>query len=194
MKTYLKLLKKYEDISEKKSGLIITVSGLSGSGKTVVAEEIARVFNLKLINAGDLFREYAHQKNLSLDKTSKSLPMAIDHQIDKMTLTLAQKGGCVLVGRLSAWVAGEWADCRIFVQCLKKVRDRRIAARDNLSLSDARINVRDRDERDLLRYKKIYGINLKDKTIYNLVIHNNEITLPKLKREVIKKIKDFLKK
>jgi len=194
MKTYLKFLRKYENLSAKKSGLTITVSGLSGSGKSTVAKEIAKVFKLKLINAGDLFRKHARENKISLDKMSKLLPSKIDYQIDKMTLELAQKGGHVLVARLSAWVAGDWADCRIFVQSNKKIRDKRIAQRDNLTISAARVNVRNRDKRDCSRYEKLYKINLRDKTVYNLIIRNNEITLPKLKKEIIKKIKDFLKK
>ena len=194
MKTYLKFLKKDENLLAKKSGLTITVSGLSGSGKTTVAKEIAKVFKLKLANAGDLFRKYARQKKISLDKMSKLLPPNLDYQTDKMMLGLAQKGGYVLVARLSAWVAGDWADCRVFVQCNKNIRDKRIAQRDGLSISAARINVSNRDKRDCGRYKKLYQIDLKDKTVYNLIIHNNKITLPKLKKEIIQRLKDFLKK
>jgi len=194
MKTYLKFLRKYENSSVKKSGLTITVSGLSGSGKSTVAREIAKIFKLKLINAGDLFRKYARQKKMSLGKVSKSFPASIDYQIDKMTLEAAQKGRCVIVGRLSAWVTGEWADCRVFVQCNKKIREERIAQRDNLTIPAARINVNNRDKGDCSRYEKLYKINLKDKTIYNLIIRNNEITLPKLKKEISQRLKDFLKK
>jgi len=194
MKTYLKFLRKHENLSAKKSGLTITVSGLSGSGKSTVAKEIAKVFKLKLINAGDLFRKYARQNKIFLDKMSKFLPPKIDYQMDKMTLELAQKGGHVLVARLSAWVAGDWADCKIFVQCDKKIRYKRVAEREGLSLLRAKIKVENRDKRDYQRYKTLYNVDTNDKEIYNLIIRNNEITLPKLKKEIIKKIKDFLKK
>ncbi len=194
MKTYLKFFKKHENLLIKKSALTITVSGLSGSGKTTVAREIAKVFKLKIINAGDLLRKYARQNKMSLDKTSKSFPALIDCEIDKMTLKLAQKGGHVIVGRLSAWVAGEWADCRIFVQSNKKIRDKRIAQRDNLSISAAGISVTERDKRDRDRYQKLYKIDLKNKAVYNLTIRNNKITLLKLKKEIIQKLKDFLQK
>ena len=194
MKTYLKFFKKHENLLTRKLAFTITVSGLSGSGKTTVAREIAKVFKLKIINAGDLFRKYAQQNKMSLDKTSKSFPASIDYEIDKMTLKLAQKGGYVIVGRLSAWVAGEWADCRIFVQSNKKIRDERIAQRDNLSISAARIYVAERDKRDCDRYQKLYKINLKDKAVYNLTVHNNKITLSRLRKEIIQKLKDFLQK
>ena len=78
MKTYLKFFKKHENLLTRKSALTITVSGLSGSGKTTVAREIAKVFKLKIINAGDLFRKYAQQNKMSLDKTAKSFPASID--------------------------------------------------------------------------------------------------------------------
>ena len=194
MKTYLKFLRKYENLSAKKLGLTITVSGLSGSGKTTVAKEIAQVFKLKLVNAGDLFRKYAIKNKIPLDEMSKFLPPKIDYQIDKMMLNLAEKGGHVLVARLSAWVAGDLADCRVFVQCDKKVRYKRVAEREAFSLSRAKIKVENRDEGDCARYQKLYNIDTNDKKIYDLIINNNQISLEELKRQTIKKIKKFLKK
>jgi len=194
MKTYLKFLKKYENLSTQKSGLTITVSGLSGSGKTTVAKEIAKAFKLKLVNAGDLSREYATKNKMTLDEMSKALPPKIDYQIDKMLLDLAQRGGHVLVARLSAWVAGDWADCRVFVQCNKKIRHQRVAEREGLSLLRAKVKIENRDYGDYQRYRKLYDIDINDKNIYNLIINNNQISLEELKRETVKKIKDFLKK
>ncbi len=194
MKTYLKFLKKYENLSTQKSGLTITVSGLSGSGKTTVAKEIAKAFKLKLVNAGDLSREYATKNKMTLDEMSKALPPKIDYQIDKMLLDLAQRGGHVLVARLSAWVAGDWADCRVFVQCNKKIRHQRVAEREGLSLLRAKVKIENRDYGDYQRYRKLYDIDINDKNIYNLIINNNQISLEELKRETVKKIKNFLKK
>ena len=194
MKSYLKFLSKYENLLVKKLGLTITVSGLSGSGKTTVAKEIAEVFNLKLINAGDVFREHARRNKIPLDEMSESLSPEIDYQIDKMMLGLAQKGGCVLVARLSAWVAGDWADCKIFVQCNKTIRYKRVAKREALSLSRAKIAVENRDNRDRQRYKRLYNVDTDDKTIYDLIINNNQISLEELKKQTIKRIKNFLRK
>ncbi len=194
MKTYLKFLEKYENLSAIKSGLTITVSGLSGSGKTTVAKEIAKVFKLKLTNAGDLFREYAAKNKIPLDEMSKSLPPKIDYKIDKMMLNLAENGGGVLVARLSAWVAGDWADCKVFVQCDKKIRYERVAEREGLSLSRTKIMVENRDKRDYQRYKTLYGIDANDKKIYDLIISNNQISLEELKGQTIKEIKKFIKK
>ncbi|MCF7906682.1 cytidylate kinase family protein [Patescibacteria group bacterium] len=193
MKTYLKLLAEDENLSSKKKGLTITVSGLAGSGKSTVAKEIARFFNLRLINAGDLFREYAQEKNLPLDQVSNSLPAEIDYQIDKMTLDYVQKGECVVVGRLSAWVAGQWADCKIFVEAEQKIREERVASRDELTSSEAAQKVKNRDERDAQRYEKLYQIDLNDKSIYDLIIENNQISLEELKKQIIEKVKEFLK-
>ncbi len=181
-------------MSAIKSGLTITVSGLSGSGKTTVAKEIAKVFKLKLTNAGDLFREYAAKNKIPLDEMSKSLPPKIDYKIDKMMLNLAENGGGVLVARLSAWVAGDWADCKVFVQCDKKIRYERVAEREGLSLSRTKIMVENRDKRDYQRYKTLYGIDANDKKIYDLIISNNQISLEELKGQTIKEIKKFIKK
>lgn len=193
MKTYLKFLVKEEDLSLEKKGLTITVSGLAGSGKSTVAKAIAQFFDLRLINAGDLFREYAQEREMPLDQISSSLPKDIDYQIDKMSLKYAQQGNCVIVGRLSAWVAGQWADCKIFVEAEKKIREQRVAQRDNLDLAEAIQQVKNRDERDQQRYQKIYQIDLNEKSIYDLTINNNQVGLEELKKQTIKKIEKFLK-
>jgi cytidylate kinase len=193
MKTYLEFLAKDEDLSLEKKGLTITVSGLAGSGKSTVAKAIAQFFDLRLINAGDLFREYAQERKMPLDQISSSLPKDIDYQIDKMSLNYAQQGNCVIVGRLSAWVAGEWADCKIFVEAEKKIREQRVAQRDDLTLAEAVQQVKNRDERDQERYQKIYQIDLNEKSIYDLIIDNSQIGLEDLKNQTIKKIKEFLK-
>lgn len=97
MGTYIKYLKKFER-PIKKRGLTITVTGLTGSGKSTIAEAIARAFKLKTFNAGDFQRKFAQQKKITLDLASKILPKAIDYEMDKTILKLAIHGGYVLTG------------------------------------------------------------------------------------------------
>jgi len=191
MGTYIKYLKKFEQ-PVKKRGLTITVTGLSGSGKSTIAEAIAKAFKLKTFNAGDLQRKFARQKKITLDQASKILPKEIDYQMDKAVLEKAIRGGYVLTGRLSAWTAGDWADCKVFVDCQKRIRIIRIARRDNLTIKEATKKVNQRDQADIKRYRKLYKINVNQRSIYDLFIKNNKPGREKIKKETVKKVKDYL--
>lgn len=193
MGTYLKFLKKYESRRVKKRGLTITVSGLAGSGKDTVAKEIARVFKLKFVNAGDIQRKFAEKEKISLPDSSKKLPAEVDYQMDLQTLKLAVRGGYVIAARLAGWVAGDFADCRIFIRCPQKIRIQRVMKRDCLPLNQAIKMIKERDIDDQKRYWRLYKINLKNKKIYDLIIDNNKSTLKELKRKTIQAVKKFLK-
>jgi cytidylate kinase len=193
MGTYLKFLEKYEKKNIKKNGLTIAVSGLTGSGKDTVAKAISRAFNLKLINAGDIQRQFAKKNKIQVDKASAILPARIDYQMDRQTLNLARQGGYVISGRLSGWVAGDFADCRVLVHCPKNIRVKRISLRDGLSLSEAKTKVTRRDGEDKKRYKKLYRVNLDDKSIYNLIVNNGGPTIKEVKKSAVKNVKKFLK-
>lgn len=192
MGTYLNYLKRFERPTKKK-GLTITVTGLSGSGKSTVAEAIALAFKLKTFNAGDLQRQFARQKKITLDQASKILPRKIDIQMDKAVLEKANQGGYVLTGRLAGWTAGDWADCRVFVDCQKRIRVLRVARRDNLTIKEACKKVSERDQADIKRYQTLYGVNVRKMNIYNLFIRNDKPGKDKIKRETVNKIKKFLK-
>jgi len=193
MGTYLNFFKKYASPGVKKSGLTITVSGLAGSGKDTVAKEIARVFKLKFVNAGDIQRVFAKKQKISLSDSSKKLPTEVDYQMDLQTLKLAVRGGYVIAGRLAGWVAGDFADCRILVQCPQKIRIQRVMKRDCLPLNQAIKMIKERDVADQKRYWRLYKINLKNKKIYDLVINNYKITIPQLKKKTIKLLKKIFK-
>lgn len=195
MGTYINYLKKFEKpINIKKGGLVITVTGLSGSGKSTVAEAIAKAFKLKLFSAGDIERKFACQRKISIYTASTIRPKKLDYEMDKKILKLALKGKCVLLGRLSAWSAGDWADCKVFIDCRKEIRAKRVARRDYLTIREALLKVNERDTADYKQYKKLYGIDVNKKDIFDLIINNNRVGLKKIKQETVKKIKKFLNK
>jgi cytidylate kinase len=197
MRTYLKFLYPYERELEKKlrkKGLTITVSGLTGSGKTTGAEAIAEALNLKYYEAGSIQKSLAKKKKISLEEQVKTRNKEVDYHIDKKTLEFAISGNCVLVGRLTGWVAGKWADVRIFYDTPFEVRAKRVAKREGISVEEAKKKVKLRDLEDRKKYKKIYGIDLKDKSIYDIVFDNSKVSLERSKKLIVKIVKEFLKR
>lgn len=196
-KTYLKFLEPYEkELSKKikKKGLTITVSGISGAGKTDGARAIAKAFKLRYISAGKILRDIAKKRKMSLEQISAIRGSEIDHEMDRKSLEFAMKGKVVLDGRLTGWVAGDWADVRIFYVCPLNVRAKRVAKRDNIKIEEAKINLQKRDDQDHEKYQKVYGIDSFDRSIYNLVIDNRDLTKKESKVVPVKLVREFLRK
>jgi cytidylate kinase len=119
MGTFIKKLQKFDkSIKMKKNGITIAIAGLSGTGKTTVAEEIAKIGKFKLVNSGDIIRQIAKERKVSLEEFAKLAEPDIDYELDKRTIKLAKEGNIVIVGRLAAFAAGDYADWKIFVTVL----------------------------------------------------------------------------
>jgi cytidylate kinase len=158
----------------------ITVSGLSGSGKTYVAKFIAKKLKLKHYSAGELFREFAKNSNKSLEDFCRTREKNIDLIIEKRTKEILKKGNVVIDGRLTSYVATELIkkrkiNCfRIYVDCPLKIRAKRVAKRDNIKYEEALKKIKERDKSDLKKYKEIYGINPLSKKFYDVIIDNSK--------------------
>jgi len=193
MGTCIKALKSYEDkLKIKKKGITITISGQSGSGKSTIADAIAKTFHLKHVNVGDIFRNIAKKRNLQLETFAKVRSKKIDLEADEKTLELAKKGNVLLNGRLTAWVAGDNADVRIFVDCDINVRAKRVAERDKKTVLQAKKDLIKRDKSDAKAYKKVYGINVADKRIYDVIIDNTKMSFSEAKKKPVQIVKRLL--
>ncbi len=158
----------------------ITVSGLSGSGKTYVASFIAKKLKLKHYSAGKLFREFAKNSGKSLENFCKTREKEIDLMIEKTTEKILKKGNVVIDGRLTGFVATELIkkrkiNCfRIYVDCPIEIRAKRVAKRDNIKYEEALKKIKERDKSDLKKYKKIYRIDPSSKKFYDVIIDNSK--------------------
>ncbi|MCW1296833.1 MAG: cytidylate kinase family protein [Candidatus Parvarchaeota archaeon] len=176
------MLKKFENRNLKKEGITITISGLSGSGKSTVAKEIAKATGLKYFSGGAIFRREAKTRGIKLVELCKIREKELDLLVDKKILELAQRGNVVIDSRLAGLVAGDFADIRIFVLCSLEKRARRVARRDKKKYEETLRLIKERDEADLKMYKKIYKVNMLDLNYYNFVIDNTLINLSDLKK------------
>ncbi len=186
MGTYVKLLEKFEKGIEKK-GVTITVSGLSGTGKTTFAKKIAEKLNLEYVSAGKIFRDIAKERRMILKEFSKTREEEIDLMIDKKLLGLAQKGGYVLDGRMAGLVAGDYADERVFITAKEEIVSERISKRDGKTLNQAKKDTIERDKADTAKYVEVYGIEPKKSDCYSITIENNGTF-----KEFLEKINQFI--
>lgn len=150
----------------------ITISGLPGSGTTTVARLLSKALNIEIISAGEEFREMANEEEMQLEELSKlaETDEKFDRRVDKKQGEEAMKRENVIVeGRLSGYFVPD-ADLKIWLKAPLEVRTRRIANREIIPIEEALSEMKNRESSENMRYKKYYGINLDDLSIYDLVI------------------------
>ncbi|ELZ35482.1 (d)CMP kinase [Halorubrum distributum] len=153
--------------------LFITVSGPPGCGATTLVEGIAEALDCGYVSGGELFREIAAERDMSLSQLIAETGESeeIDRALDQRLRRIAEKWGAankafVLESRLAGWIAGNRADIRIWLDAPDEVRADRTAEREEMT---SEMQVREVIEEQ--RYKSYYGVDLSDRSIYDLVIN-----------------------
>lgn len=177
-----------------KRGLIITVGGPPGAGTTTFSKKLAEILGLRYVYAGEIFREEAKRRGLTLEEFSRMAEEKeeIDKNLDRLMLAEIKKGGVVAEGRLTGPLAKmEGVECfSIWMDAHPGIRARRIKEREGGDLRDILRRMREREESERRRYMNIYGIDIYDLSLYDLIIETSFIT-PK---EEIKLALDELEK
>jgi cytidylate kinase len=151
----------------------IAISGPPGSGTTTVAKLVANELGYELISAGEIFRRMAREGGYTLEEFSRIAEEneKIDFYIDKTQKELAEaRKNVVVEGRLSAWMVKEAFKILIFAP--EEVRIKRIAKREGKSIELVREETRRREEYERSRYRKYYGIDVNDWSIYHLIFNS----------------------
>ncbi len=150
--------------------MIVTVSGEIGAGKSTVARALARALGLRYLSAGEVFREEARKRGLSLAALGRLAEQdrSIDGTLDQLQVEAARAGGILIDSRLSGWLID--GDLRIWLRAPLLVRAGRVAARDGVPLDQAQAQVRAREESERRRYLETYHIDLSDLTRYHVIV------------------------
>lgn len=159
--------------------VVIAVSGQPGSGKTTIAREIARVLKLPMVSSGAIFRELAAKSGMDFvefHKYAETNP-EIDKAVDALAIEKAKKGNIVLEGHLTAWVVRPYADICIYLKAAKEIRAKRISLRDKKDYEAALREVEEREELNRKRYIAIYGIDIRELSIFDLVLDTSYLSI-----------------
>ena len=176
-------------------GLAITISGLHGTGKSTYARTIAGAFKLRHVSAGELFRQIAAERKLSLTKLSREAEKdtTVDRLLDDRTKEEIKKGSVVIDGLLAGWMAKGCVALKVYLSTPHKVRIGRIARRDRVSYAEAERATVLRERIERRRFKRLYGIDIDDLLIYDFVLNTGLMPI-KLNIEVIKSfVKGYIK-
>lgn len=177
--------------------MIITLGGLPGSGKTTVARILADKLKLEYINAGDIFRNLAAKKGMTLEEFGffAERNPNIDKAIDKKLLEIARRDNVILEGRL-AGIMLELNDVealKIWLEAPLEVRVDRISGRDTKSAEASLADTQMREKSEWDRYYNIYHVDIRDLGVYNLVIQTRDRQPESIADEIIKRFKEAQK-
>lgn len=184
--------------------MIISLNGKPGSGKSSVAEAIAKEFGLKRYYIGGLRREIARKKGLTLAEFNKlgETDFSTDREVDEYQKKLGEtEDNFVIEGRTSFFLIPHSYKIMLDVSVEEGARriwkdlqahpEKRNEMANPRNLEDVIRNVKDRLASDELRYRKYYQqTDIYNPKNYDFVLNTTSIG----KADVIKKIIEHIRK
>jgi len=154
--------------------MLITVSGPAGSGKSTLAKSLADALDYQHVSGGDIFRTLADERELTPLELNRAAEEddQIDRDLDRRLRDIAaERDDLVLESRLAGWMAGDYADIKLWLTAPLDVRADRIAQRENKPFEQARTETEERSQSEARRYAEYYDIDFSDRSIYDLSIN-----------------------
>jgi cytidylate kinase len=166
--------------------MIITISGLHGTGKSTIAKLIAKKLKIQYYSTGQVFRDLAQEMNQTLEEFTQYVEKNpnIDEKLDKKIIEIAQGGNIIIDSQLSGYILKNIADFKILLICSLETRVKRISERDNSTYEEKLKETILRERSELERFKRLYDIDLNNQEelslIYDLVIDTENLTVEEI--------------
>ena len=169
--------------------MLVTISGLPGSGTSTVAARVAAELGIERLDGGTVFRSLAAARGLDLaafSRLAESDP-SIDLELDAALAARARAGDVVLESRLAGWIATneQLASVRVWIECDPDVRAARVAVRDGIEAVAARAANEIREASERQRYAEYYGLDIGDRSIYDVVVDSVERSPAELSATIV---------
>ncbi|MBN2881211.1 cytidylate kinase family protein [Candidatus Woesearchaeota archaeon] len=175
--------------------MIITISGEAGSGKSSTAKLLALRYKLKHYSTGDLQRDIAKEKGLSINELGQieEKDSSIDKMVDDRTTKLGETEDSFI---MDSWLASFFIPkaIKIFLTADidERVSRRLKQKRDTESFEEhtvAKEALLEREATNRRRWISLYGFDYKSEENYDLVVDTTDISIEK----VVEKIINYLK-
>lgn len=178
----------------------ITVTGDPGSGKSTFAKAVSEKLGYRLITTGNIFRQLAAERGISLTELNElaETQAEIDHEVDNYLKLLNQSTeNMVLDSRMGWFFVKECLKVRLTVDpdvAANRIFKDTAELREKFSDIDTAIDeVERRKKSEILRYKKLYGVDISDVSNFNLVINTSRKAPNDITREFEQKFEDYKK-
>ena len=172
--------------------VIITISCTSGSGKSTVGQLLKEKLKMNYIYSGQIFRETAKKYKMSLEEFGKYCENNenIDKELDEKQLNILKKGDIILEGRLAGWIAhkNNIQGLKIMLNADFETRIKRIIEREDGEYNKRLREILEREKSEEKRYDKYYNIDIKDTSIYDLIIDSSNKKPEEIIEIIIQKI------
>ena len=159
--------------------MLITLSGLPGSGTSTVARRVSAELELDHLDGGTVFRTVAAEQGVSLAAYAAMAEHDenIDRALDDRLTERARQGDVLLESRLSGWLATRAGldALRVWIRCDEVERARRVGGRDGHDADAALAHNQARETSERARYLGYYDIDLTDLSIYDLVLDSTDV-------------------
>ncbi len=157
--------------------MIITISGMPGSGKSTVGKILAKQLGYRFYSMGDLRGKMALERGMKLDELNKlgESEEWTDREVDEYQKKLGQtEDNFVIDGRLSWYCIPQ--SFKVFLTVKIEEGARRIFKKQRpdeqhaATVEDMVAQIRSRVASDNTRYRKWYGVQFDDPKNYNLTL------------------------
>jgi len=177
--------------------MIITINGKPGSGKSSVAQLLSERHNLTYIDIGDLRRNAAKERNMTLEEYNRLGESSdeTDKEVDAYQQNLGKtRDNIVISGRTSFYFIPQSIKILLNVDthtaAERIFQDNKLSERNETahirSVEDIETSLKERLRSDTVRYKKYYNLNIYDPSHYDLVLDTSHITIEETYDKIIK--------
>lgn len=188
-------------ISRKESFMIITITGKPCSGKSTISNILAKEHGFIRIGVGDMFKAEAKRQGLTVEEFNKKCmgDYSYDKLLDQQTAKLGKEydGKKYIFDSRLAWHFVP-RSFKVFVNLNDEEMAKRLIAREGLkaykSYEEAKKAVLYRENLENERYKKMYGIDNTDLSVFDYVIDSFGRSPQDLAEDIWKAYNKFLKK
>ncbi len=169
--------------------MLVTISGLPGSGTSTLARAVGAALQLERLDGGQVFRSLATERGMALaafGALAETDP-SIDVELDTRLARRGAQGDVVLESRLAGWIVTNEGlpALRVWVSCADAERARRVAGREGTAIDAAQAENRSREASEAERYLTYYGIDISDLSPYDLVVDSTRTPVEELARRIV---------
>ncbi len=153
--------------------MIIAISGLTGSGKTTIGDKVAHKLRIKHVSM--THKKFIPASTELLQFTKNATPQ-FERSFDKEIIREARSVDSVVTTWLGPWLIKD-AVVKVWLHASLNTRIKRKIKELRKPIKNVRQYVIDKDETNKRRYKKIYGIDLDNRRIFDIDINTDKVTI-----------------